>query len=356
MRQASLLASIPWFLACTKDHSQPPVVVGLNALIDSTSSVRLRAPDDDLPEAPMGVMAKNGEILVLDRNRARVLAYDGRTGGFLRTVAGPGDGRGDLRAPAGFTWLADSTYAVLDRTRQVVWIRNASDSVTAEWPIPAGLTSLHKFGGALLVAGVTAVSPQDGIHEFSLAGAELATFGPSYATSSDWAGSLHGWFVAVSGKRIFSSSMRSAGVVLLDERGRKTGEWRLPPGVFRMPEWPPNRDLAKGLGPGGVGDKIAQWLRTQRLMNGLVADSVGNVLVRIQSLSGNGFQYEYALFNPLGRAVAFTGATPTYVGATGAGGLFWIDRRDHGFVVGLGYLRAGLAGAAGVTPDSSAHR
>ena len=312
--------------------SKAPSPVAFGALVREVARVPLGGRDSARAAMPVATFTTRDRVVVLDRTRAELRIFT-RRGGALERVAGtPGDGPGQLRRPAAVAALDSGRFVVLDDGRRLLSIRDSLGGVVSEAQLPEGsFTSIVALPAErrVIVAGRLFYGPdslrQRDLHEFTYAGARVASYGRTGEAASLWERAFSSVLVAGGPTELATATMSSNGVRLRDRRSAAERSITVASGWYVPLDYPSDDLLRYGATQQSASARVSAWSRQQRLLNGLFMVGGDRILARFQAFdpSGQRFFY-YALSDRTGSRYVIS--RPTRVNVLEAHGdtLFWV--------------------------------
>lgn len=304
------------------------------------------SPNSTLEFAIAGLV-RDTDVVVLDARAADAKVISRRDGALLRVLGRAGDGVGDFRVPLAIASLDSGRYVILDQGRRVLSVRDARDSMSAETHDLRGFyNGLVAFPERrrVVLSGTPFSSSAKGndLHEFDYDGRRLASYASTPKAHSEWARRVNGVFAAAIGSDLVIGAMYSNELRIYDEPTGRIRTIAVAPNWFRPLEFPPDAALQRTEGGQPVAQRVATWLHTQRIMNGVFPLTRGRLLVRFMAFTSARDQaYYYAVADTTGRTYAVSRAIRANVIATRGDTVFWIRRLSEGRAqLGSGVLDA----------------
>lgn len=169
---------------------EPPIGKGeADLLLGRTVDTVFIGALDSPAEEVFGSIAQatrdaRGRFIVLEERSSQVRVFS-RTGAFLFTVGGPGRGPGEFTNPLSLAIDHAGQLLVADLTRQIHLFTPVADSFVYARSIGIGVSAqaMCVMGETVVVHGLHLERPE-ALHEFTLMGSPLRSFGAVYESPS----------------------------------------------------------------------------------------------------------------------------------------------------------------------------
>jgi hypothetical protein len=343
--------------ACRQRESE--LTAAPSQAFDTIFRLQHSATLERTPQAPLvEIRAATivGSRVVLDLARTDGKIYDRKSGRLLGVMGGPGDTFGNFRAPSAVAALDSGDFVIFDSRRNLFSLRDSLGQAKTERPVPAGfyngLVAIPEDRRILLTGRMyqgAAQAVKSEIHEFSIDGELVASYGNGPSPRSEWESQFMAVFAAPWNGRLFAGSINSNVVRQYDRIAHKVQSFRVGKGWFRAFTYP--SDAILHMNDSARMQRMTSWMHAQKMMNGVFALSHGRVIGRFQSFDGSGNRfYYYAVGDTLGQLYGVTDSTRAIVFMTKGDTVFWLrPQRDSAAILEEGFLalpRAISQGAA----------
>ncbi len=327
MHFSSIVVCLAVLSSCAPSDAAIPPPLPFAAVLHDTGSVTLASP-----EGAIGFIASacllGDKIVVLDESHARASVFSSRSGALMRVIGHAGDSTGDLRRPVQVVRAQGSGFAILDQGRRLVSFRDSQGGVLREVDLPQGMFNglvVNERDGTTYLTGRSTAALDKQVHQLGADGGVSRSF-LQMPADNDVLQQRYGVpFGALIGDLLAVGSMASPTVHLVNGRGENVRDILLPTHWYRAPVWDVKASAS------GAATDMREWLRKQRLVNGLFGLPGGFLFVRVRDFStpGDGL-YAYALFDSTGSTRLITAPTDRHVVATHGDTIVWTGGASGG--------------------------
>jgi hypothetical protein len=362
MRRAEWTACLimPFLLAAACQRPLPPSA--RVSFEEMTAGARVLPAASDL-RSPVSALATDDALIVVDQDGPNLKVFDRAEGSLRGVVGGPGDGPGEFRRPLAIVPLDSGRYAIFDQGKRVLSIRDARGVAIGETaPLKGffnGVVALPRERRVLLSGTLFGpASEESELHEFDYSGRRLASYAERERAASGWEAKFGAVFAAQIGRSTVIGTLSSNRLRVYDRRTH-TARWMdVAPDWYHPLAWPSDRLLVRGASSQSVSRVLANWMRTQRLMNAVFPLSGGRLLVRfVTIISPHDHVYYYALADTMGRTTAVSRATRARMLATRGDTMYWaLPNGGTGWRLMFGVLNGALAAPGGTVTGMVARR
>lgn len=355
LRLAMLLVLMGAACKAPPNATAPPVVA-FDALVGTKDSIALRT-DDTASLIRAGNALVNGDrLVVLDPGASNAKMFD-RRGKLLAVLGEPGDAVGDFRMPYAIGGIGGGRFAVYDSRRQVISIRDSTGAVLSEPHIEPGFYNgmLTTPGDDRIVLtgrvyrGPVEVRETD-VHEFSLRGDLLRSYGRSPTPASKWDAKFMAVFATGDSGRLITAAMNTNRVRLYDRHSSMAHAFAVGEGWYQALEYPSDKVLNRSVSSDETITRTEQWMHAQRMMNGILVLPRGLILARFQAFDASGTRvFYYAVADTAGHTLARSSPTRSYAFMTQGDTIFWLTQSSKPVTFGFGVLPQSIVGPVSLT-------